>query len=137
MAEGLWDLSARLNRKTRHPQIPAQQFGIRWLVELPDEHASDAGGMACCWVLLPRQRFVLALQEALSSTSGIAEMAASARMSEPVSIRVSNLVTSAIHDLVRALALTLIAVIFFVSIGSSSTPVAPQIHIGHQPGLRP
>jgi hypothetical protein len=107
----------------------AKLFGVLSILFL------TSGGMACCWVLMPRQRFVLALQEALSSTSGIAEMAASARMSEPVSIRVSNLVTSAIHDLVRALALTLIAVIFFVSIGSSSTPVAPQIHIGHHPSF--
>jgi hypothetical protein len=57
---------------------------------------------ACCLAILPRP------------TGGIAEMAAVARMLEPVNIRVSNLVTSAIFDTIRAATVTALALIIFV-----------------------
>jgi hypothetical protein len=70
---------------------------------------------ACCLVIVPRGRQTLLLEDSGSPTGGVAEMAAVTRMLEPINIRVSNLVTSAIYDAIRAATLTFVALLVFVA----------------------
>jgi len=75
-----------------------------------------SGGVACCLVLLPKTRYVLSVPSVVT-TDPVLAAAFCARMSENQTLRMANLITSAMRDLLRALVLTLFAVILFIIIG--------------------
>lgn len=88
---------------------PAPEFAIIGLA-----YATSAA-IACTIVLVPRSRHALVLADVLKPAGGHAAMAAATRMIEPVALRTSNLVTSAVYDLVRASVLVSVAVAFLVA----------------------
>jgi len=104
---------------------PADWLGLIALLYLV------SAGASCCWVLLPGRRFTLVLDEVNSATSGLAEMAASTRMAEPPSIRASNLVTGALHDLVKAMIISVAALAAFVIVHQDGSPIVSN---QNQPG---
>jgi hypothetical protein len=79
-----------------------------------------AAGFACCYILLPRMRYQLTLDDLTGNKNGYAEMAASIKTMVPAGIRSSNLVRSAIEDLMRASVLTLAAIVALIWIGHPS-----------------
>jgi len=79
-----------------------------------------AAAVACCSVLTPRMRYQLTLNEVASDGGGYPEMAAAIKTMEPVGLRASNLVTSAIYDLIRAMTLALAALVALTVIGHST-----------------
>jgi hypothetical protein len=74
-----------------------------------------SGGATCCWVLLPRMRHTLVISD-VSQPHLIARIAATSQFSESGTLQMSNLITSALHDLLRALVFTLVAVLLFITI---------------------
>lgn len=78
--------------------------------------------VACGWVTVPRARRPLGLQDVLSATSGIAEMAAATRMLEAPSLRTANFITSAVYDLIRGAAVTTFALLVFVIAAGGKGP---------------
>jgi hypothetical protein len=88
---------------------PAPIFAIAGLA------FATSSGLACTLVLLPRRRHALAIGEVLSPTEGYAEMAAATRMIEPVTLRVSNLVTAAVYDLMRSAVLVSVGIAVVVA----------------------
>jgi hypothetical protein len=97
--------------------LPAAILGIVGIVYV------ITAASACCWVLIPRARHSVVLNDTMSSTDGHAEMATSVKMLEPQGIRVSNMVTSAAYDLIRAVIVTIAALLILVlhaGIGSSA-----------------
>lgn len=83
-------------------------------------------GIACGMVLLPRKRFQLTLDDLNSDSTGYPDMAASVKTLVPTGIRISNLVTSAIEDLLRGLLLTAAAIVTFVWLGHTILPSEPH-----------
>lgn len=90
-------------------ETPAPAVAIAGLA-----YASFAG-VACAMILVPGPRHALVLDDVLSETAGYAEMAAAARMVEPIAARTSNLLTSATYDLVRSFLLIAAALGVLVS----------------------
>jgi hypothetical protein len=74
-----------------------------------------SGGIACSWILLPSMRYALTIEDVLEPNL-LARSATIAKASESGTLRNSNLITSALHDLLRALAITLIAVVLFIAV---------------------
>jgi hypothetical protein len=65
-----------------------------------------------CWTLYPRQRYVLVLPELRESPSGgYAELAAATSANVPILLKISNVVTRGIQDLVRSTVLVLAALV--------------------------
>lgn len=71
-------------------------------------------GIACGMALLPRKRYQLTIDDLRGDSTGYPEMAASIETMIPSGIRVSNLVTSGTEDLLRALVLTVAAIVAFL-----------------------
>ncbi len=76
-----------------------------------------SAGLACAVILVPRERRALVIGDLRSPTAGYAELAAGARMAEPLALRASNLLTSATYDLVRSFLITAAALGLLVAGG--------------------
>jgi hypothetical protein len=76
-----------------------------------------SAGLACAFILVPRERRALVMNDLRSPTAGYAELAAAARMTEPLALRASNLLTSATYDLMRSFLITATALGLLVSGG--------------------
>jgi hypothetical protein len=84
-------------------------------------------GWACCSVLLPRNRWSLGIDNVKVDPDSYSEMAAVTEAMKGLGIRTSNLVTSAVYDLIRGFTLTLAALVAFVSIGHFSAGSRPAV----------
>ena len=76
-----------------------------------------SAGLASAVILVPRERRALVIDDLRSPTAGYAELAAAARMTEPIALRASNLLTSATYDLVRSFLITAAALGLLVAGG--------------------
>jgi hypothetical protein len=74
-----------------------------------------SAALACTLTLVPRKRHAVVIDDVLTPSGGYAEMAAAARMIEPVALRTSNLLTGAAYDLMRAFGLVSAALGFLVA----------------------